>query len=194
MLTGLQDEIRQALAPLHDAQPLCMDTVRGCLDALRQVLMQVEVHDRDFEVFTAQLIAHINLADMLEQEDAAAVVEKAIYRIMGQTPGVRIIFAVAHSEEEENYAKAPWETAKEAHPPTKNFPGFQKPDQGEKRVSSRISLHRWRDFEPDYGMHSHDMHHRDMNREDLDNIIRSLGRGLPDFGPEPPTGGSPALI
>ncbi len=194
MLTGLQDKIKNALAPLHGTQPLTMGVVREALEALRKVLALVEVHDRDFETFAAQLIAHVNLGDILKREDAASAVEKAVYRIMGQTPGVRIIFAVAHSSFEDAFDKAPWDMPATKAVPSTTFPGFQKPDQGECRVSSRVSLHRWRDFEPEYGMHSHDMHHRDMNREDLDKIIRSLGRGLPDFGPEPPTGGTPALI
>jgi len=39
-----------------------------------------------------------------------------------------------------------------------------------------------------------DAHDHSIDRDTLDKLLRNLGRGNSDFGPEPPTGGQPARI
>jgi hypothetical protein len=67
-----------------------------------------------------------------------------------------------------------------------------RPFLGNMRPASN-NLPRWNRFDARPEDHTDDYHASNLDRDTVDRMIRNLGRGMKDFGPEPPMGGQPAL-
>lgn len=202
MFGRFQNKIDAALACVRRAQPLTHIEVQACLRDLRAALIAIEVRDSDIDALFDALLGEIADSKMMLASDAGSRVEVMMRRAL--LAHSQIGAAIKHLGEADVLSPTKptkasrWDFKElDNHLANKNRPStafrFIR-TASERRVGKHVDLRHRSPFDGSAALQNDDTHDRNLDRATVDRLLRDLGKGSSDFGPEPPTGGQPARI
>lgn len=174
--------------------------VKRCLALLRPYLLAAEASDEDIDRFVNAVHRALAEGEVMLRLNSAKAVRATVEAMLEQELG----FAMAHAAQDWlRTAPAPreMETRKwclkefENHTrKTKRTPRHRRPENFDRRLPRDQTVSTFNPFTMRTALPAADEHPRELDREAVDRLLRQLGMGGRDFGPEPPAGGSPARV
>lgn len=174
--------------------------VKRCLALLRPCLLAAEATDEDIARFEQAVHAVLAEEEVLLRLHCAPAVRGVFERMLEQELGLSMS---AHAGDWLRTATELREASdrkwclKEFQNHTgkmKRTPRHRRPENYDRRLPRNQQVSTFNPFNMRTALPSADEHPRDLDREAVDRLLRQLGLGGRDFGPEPPAGGSPARL
>ncbi len=202
MFGRLQSKMDHALARVRRAAPLTHIEVQACLRDLRVLLLEIEVRGSDVDACFDRLLAEIADSKAMLLSDAGARVAVLIHRALMSDSAVGGAItnldremppmpATKSSASRWDFKELDNQLGKKNESSTAFR--FVRPTP-ERNPSKRLDLRHRTPFVDGAKPEDTDTRYRNLDRATVDRFVRDLGKGFPDFGPEPPTGGQPARI
>lgn len=183
--------------------------VNRCLALLRPFLLAAEATEADIDRFECAVHEALTRGEVLMRLHCARDVRRTVEQVMQQELGLSMADAASDwlgaSLSLESITKGgqqsrKWclkeldnHTSKPKH--SKRVSRSRRPtDHFDRRLTRDEALPSVNPFTMRTQQPSPERHASDLDRDAMDRLLRQLGWGGRDFGPEPPSGGSPARI
>lgn len=181
--------------------------INRCMSLLRPFLVSAEVSDEDFDRFVHQVNMALAEGEVLMRLNCGPEVRRTIERVLEQELGLDVSnksadwlspsMAMDSLSGKKPSNERTWclkEFQNHARKAPKRSSRPRGVDSFDRRLPRGEKLSDINPFTMRTPQVSADNHAKDLDREAVERLLRQLGMGGPDFGPEPPFGGSPARI
>lgn len=195
MSKRLPEPLERAFAPLRRKDLNHAGRVHACLSALHGALLAMEWDEALIHRFLDRALVAYDRRDGIESTLRGLLIEVAG---TGSGLGRSALTAAAQPRSEKS---GRWDLkeldnriapANESHRALKSF-RFSRP-AADRMAPNQVNLRRRKAFETNHAAQDADSMNWNLDRDTVDRLLRNIGKGLPDFGPEPPGGGQPALL
>lgn len=184
MFLDVWKKLEVATARVRDAERLTFREVETCLRDARPVLLAAGCKESAVAAMAGRVIDALMDARTLQQADAAtaasALLLDAFKRLLNTAKTKRPVKSLCADCGEDHWSAGRAKRGAAAYLPVSQ-PCL------ERHVTLTPGGHSRRPFRAGHGLISCDHHHPALDRAAVRRLVRSLG---PDFGPEPPFGGS----
>lgn len=194
MPTNVNEKIAVALNHLGASLHPDKGAISACLRALDDGMRALEVGDMARMQFAVRVIDSLSNLPQPTRREVVAALQNAlafsneVRNVLGHDLNDDLNVPVSSPE------PLHWDLKELDNrlPRTRKDASHVRPFFGNTRpVSNRLP--RWNRFDARPEDTSRDHHAANIGRESVERMLRSLGHGSKDFGPEPPMGGQPAL-
>lgn len=197
MSANVNDKITKALGLLGEALHPDRAAVGACLRALNALLQSLEVSEAARVRFGHRVVDVLADNTRPTHREVVTAIEDAladcdeIHRSLGDRAAGAMRVRVTNTPVPQG---GRWDLKELDNrlPRVRKDASVARPFLGNMRPASP-QLPRWRRFDARPEDHARDHHATNLDRESVDRMLRGLGHGMKDFGPEPPMGGQPAL-
>lgn len=193
MSKRLPEPLERAFAPLRRKDLDAAGRVNACLSALHGALLAMEWDEARIHRFLDEALVVYGMRDGIEA---------TLRALLLQVAGGPLVKATLTDKLQPRSAQSGRWDLKELDnriAPIGEGPGAPKPFRFSRPVADRtprrqIDLRQRKAFETTLSAQNADSMNWNLDRDTVDRLLRNIGKGLPDFGPEPPGGGQPALL
>lgn len=195
MCERLQAKLQHVFAPLRKRGGITSAEVHRMLRGLRHALALLEVSEDDIAAIVVHIIDRVTEDRALQRADAAQRIESAVRCCLMEHAATRRLMEEGlrgMTLRRRDCGARQWDVAGVSlrNPHGVAFAQFMRPPaEGRARMARGR-----RPFRLLKEWHISDLRDRSIDRETLQRHLRALGKGRPDFGPEPPMGGSTARL
>jgi hypothetical protein len=181
--------------------------INRCLTMLRPFLLSAEVSEEAMDRFEHQVMMALAQGEVLMRLNCGPEVRRTIELVLQQEIGLSISndatdwlptrLAIDSLSSKKEASERTW-CLKEFQNHARKAPKRSARPRGTEHFDRRLprgeALPDVNPFTMRTPQVSADQFAKDLDREAVDRLLRQLGMGGPDFGPEPPFGGSPARL
>jgi hypothetical protein len=191
----LKNQVARLLDHLTRVSSPSRRDINRCLALMRPYLLAAEATPEDIDRFVIRVHEALREGEVLMRLACGREVRKTIERMLELELGLSMkpsgpdwLTRIAGP----NAAETKW-CLKELDAHTRNSTRRRRYDLHDRRLPRGHDIE-MKPFTPGAPQHHADQHPHDLDRDAVDRLLRQLGWGGRDFGPEPPTGGSPARV
>lgn len=195
MSKRLPEPLERAFAPLRRKDLDHAGRVHACLSALHGALLAMEWEEAHIFRFLDRALVAYEMRDRVESTlrgilfDVAGAGAKFARAPMAATAQPRSEKSDQWDLKELDNRLAPVNETLRTPKPFR----FSRP-MADRMPRRQINLRQRKAFETNASTQDADSMNWNLDRDTVDQLLRNIGKGLPDFGPEPPGGGQPALL
>ncbi len=175
--------------------------INRCLTLMRPLLLAAEATEEDVDRFESAVFRALSEGEVLMRLNCAPDVRRTIEQTLASELGLSLAEGSPDwlnsrvSMKTINAASDGKWCLKALDEHTRKSPKrTRRPENFDRRVPSGEDLSSLNPYTMRTPQVPDDMHARDLDREAVERLLRQLGLGGRDFGPEPPLGGSPARL
>ncbi|MFM1920402.1 MAG: hypothetical protein RLZZ303_2036 [Candidatus Hydrogenedentota bacterium] len=180
--------------------------VNRCLALLRPLLVAAEVAEADIDRFECAVHEALTRGEVLMRLHCARDVRRTVELVLAQELGLnltescadwlagRLPLDLGQSSCGRKWCLKELDNHTSSAKQSKRVPRSRRPDHYDRRLPRGESLSSLNPFTMRTAPPAADHHASDLDREAVDRLLRQLGWGGRDFGPEPPSGGTPARL
>lgn len=181
--------------------------INRCMTLLRPFLLSAEISEEDVDRFVHRVYMALAEGEVLMRLNCGPEVRRTIELALEKELGLSIAndaadwlptrMAIDSLSGKKEPSERKWclkEFQNHARKAPKRSSRPRSMDHFDRRLPRGEELPAVNPFTTRTPQVSDDKHAKDLDREAMDRLLRQLGLGGPDFGPEPPFGGSPARL